>query len=94
MAFFEIEEHKMAWKNLKQRTSADDLMVDHAILEEYDDVSNLIDRKSIESMLNKIHSKRHGEKAWPPLMISKALSLQSWYGLSDPGLEKQLVRDI
>ena len=94
MAFFEIEEHKMAWKNLKQRSLADDLMVDHAALEELDDVSNLIDWKSIESMLSKIHSKRHGEKAWPPLMMFKALLLQSWYGLSDPGLEKQLARDL
>jgi transposase, IS5 family len=24
----------------------------------------------------------------------KALLLQSWYGLSDPGLEKQLARDL
>lgn len=27
-------------------------------------------------------------------MQSKALLLQSWYGLSDPGLEKQLARDL
>jgi IS5 family transposase len=27
-------------------------------------------------------------------MQSKALLLQSWYALSDPGLEKQLARDL
>ena len=30
----------------------------------------------------------------PPLLMFKALLLQSWYGLSDPGLEKQLARDL
>jgi len=94
MAFFRIEENKMAWKNLKQRSLADDLMVNHAALEELDDVNNLIDWKCIESMLSHIYSKRHGEKAWPPLMMFKALLLQSWYGLSDPALEKQLARDL
>ena len=27
-------------------------------------------------------------------MMFKALLLQSWYGLSDPALEKQLARDL
>jgi IS5 family transposase len=45
-------------------------------------------------MLSHIHSKRQGEKAWPPIMMFKALLLQSWYGLSDPALEKQLARDL
>ena len=27
-------------------------------------------------------------------MMFKTLLLQSWYRLSDPGLEKQLVRDL
>jgi IS5 family transposase len=84
----------MAWKNLKQRSLADDLMVDHAALEELGDVSNLIDWNRLEAMLSHIHSKRQGEKAWPPIMIFKALLLQSWYGLSDPALEKQLARDL
>ena len=94
MALFKIEENKMAWKNLKQRSLADDLMVDHAALEELDGVNNLIDWTCIESMLSHLHNKRHGEKAWPPLMMFKALLLQSWYSLSDPGLEKQLARDL
>ena len=41
-----------------------------------------------------IHAKKQGEQAWPPLLMFKALLLQSWYGLSDPGLEKQLARDL
>ena len=35
-----------------------------------------------------------GEKAWPPLMMFKALLLQSWYTLRDPKLEKLLARDL
>jgi len=35
-----------------------------------------------------------GEKAWPPLLMFKALLLQSWYNLSGPKLEKQLARDL
>lgn len=94
MALLKTDENKMAWKNLKQRSLADDLMVDHAALEELDGVNNLIDWTCIESMLSHLHNKRHGEKAWPPLMMFKALLLQSWYSLSDPGLEKQLARDL
>jgi IS5 family transposase len=41
-----------------------------------------------------LHSSPRGEKAWPPLMMFKALLLQSWYALSDPALEKQLARDL
>lgn len=84
----------MAWKHLKQRSLADDLLVTHASLEELDDVNALIDWDRIESLLGDIHNRPLGEKAWPPLMMFKALLLQSWYGLSDPGLEKQLARDL
>jgi len=71
-------------ENLKQRSLTDCLSIDHATLEELDGVNNLIDWASIESMLSHIHNKRHGEKSWPPLMMFKAILLQSWYGLSDP----------
>jgi IS5 family transposase len=48
----------------------------------------------LESQLSSIHAKKQGEAAWPPLLVFKALLLQSWYGLIDPGLEKQLARDL
>ncbi|PCH60023.1 MAG: hypothetical protein COC05_05475 [Gammaproteobacteria bacterium] len=48
----------------------------------------------IETLLSGIHNKANGEKAWPPLLMFKALLLQSWYRLSDPGLKKQLARDL
>lgn len=84
----------MAWKNLKQKSLADALIVEHAALTELDDVHALLDWTSLEGHLVNIHNKAGGEKAWPPLMMFKALLLQSWYKLSDPQLEKQLARDL
>jgi IS5 family transposase len=84
----------MAWKNLKQRSLADSMLIDHEALRELDGVHELIDWLPLEQLLSDIHSKSRGEKAWPPLMMFKALLLQSWYKLSDPALEKQLARDL
>lgn len=83
----------MSWKNLKQQSLADALIIEHAALTELDTVHNLIDWQRIEAMLTGIHNKTRGEQVWPPLMMFKALLLQSWYSLSDPQLEKQLARD-
>lgn len=84
----------MAWKNLKQRSLADDLVSEHEALTELDDVNDFMDWQSIEDILCDIHTKRRGNSAWPPLFMFKALLLQSWHNLSDPGLEKQLARDL
>lgn len=54
----------------------------------------LINWLPLEAQLNDIHNKARVENAWPPLMMFKALLLQSWYTLSDPQLEKQLARDL
>jgi len=84
----------MAWKNLKQKSLADALIVEHAALTELDDVHALLDWSRLGTHLVSIHNKTAGEKAWPPLMMFKTLLLQSWYKLSDPQLEKQLARDL
>mgnify|MGYP002725729001 CR=1 FL=1 len=84
----------MAWKNLEQRSLAEALLIDHDALKELDDVHELIDWSRLELLLSGIYSSPRGEKAWPPLMMLKALLLQSWYKLSDPALEKQLARDL
>ena len=78
----------MAWKNLKQRSLADSMIVAHDAIKELDELNGLIDWSQIEQHLADIHAKPRGEKAWPPLMMFKALLLQSWYKLSDPLLEK------
>ena len=84
----------MAWKNLTQRSLAEAMVVPHKALEELDEVHALIDWSRIEALLSDIHSSDRGERAWPPLLMFKALLLQSWYALSDPALEKQLARDL
>jgi len=84
----------MAWKNLTQCSLAEAMLIDHDALKELDAVHELIDWSRLEQQLSGIHSKKLGEKAWPPLMMFKALLLQSWYKLSDPALEKQLARDL
>jgi transposase, IS5 family len=84
----------MAWKNLQQRSLAEGLLIEHDAIKELDDVQALIDWSRLEALLSGIHSSKMGEKAWPPIMMFKALLLQVWYKLSDPGLEKQLARDL
>ncbi len=84
----------MSWKNTKQRSLADALATEHKALKELDDVQNLVDWSRIEDLLSSVHNHKKGEKAWPPLLMFKAMLLQSWYNLSDPQLEKQLARDL
>jgi transposase, IS5 family len=69
----------MVWKNLKQRSLGDALLIDHEALQELDGVHGLINWSRLEQLVINIHSSTRGEKAWPPLMILKALLLQSWY---------------
>ena len=84
----------MAWKNLTQRSLADSMIIDHDAIKELDAVHDLIDWNRLERLLVNIHASKKGEKSWPPLMMFKAMLLQSWYKLSDPALEKQLARDL
>ena len=84
----------MVWKNISQRSLADALLIEHDALHELDGIHELIDWPRVEQYLRGIHAKAKGGKAWPPLMMFKALLLQVWYDLSDPALEKQLARDL
>ena len=84
----------MAWKNLEQTTRVDAMLIEHAALKELDDVHELIDWSRVEKILSGIHTSKRGEKSWPPLLMFKALLLQSWYALGDPALEKQALCEI
>ena len=84
----------MAWKNIIQGSLAEAMLIDQDALKELDAVHELINWSQLEQQLSGIHSKKQGEKAWPPLMMFKAHLLQSWYKLSDSSLEKQLARDL
>lgn len=51
----------------------------------------LIDWAAVAALLAPIHGSRFGRKSYPPLVMLKALLLQQWHGLSDPGLEAALA---
>lgn len=48
------------------------------------------DWESIERLVRGLHASPTGRPSWAPLTMVKALLLQQWYGLSDPGLEEAL----
>ena len=54
-------------------------------------VSELVDWSAVEALLSDLRSGSLGAPAYPSLALFKALLLQPWYGLSDPGLEEALV---
>ncbi len=93
----------MSWKNTKQNSFADSLVVEHKSLSELDDVHNIINWSEIEQTLSSLYSSRLGAPSYPPLMMFKILILQAWYSfqyplegynLSDEALEKQTARDL
>ena len=55
----------MAWKNLKQRSLAEAMLIDHDALKELDAVHELIDWSRLEQQLSSIHPKKQSEKAEP-----------------------------
>lgn len=48
------------------------------------------DWEAVERLVSGLHASRTGRPSWSPLTMVKALLLQQWYGLSDPGLEEAL----
>lgn len=55
-----------------------------------DRIGSAFDWAAVERLVSGVYSARSGRPSWPPLMMVKALLLQQWYGLSDPGLEEAL----
>jgi IS5 family transposase len=53
-------------------------------------IEGLIDWRAVEAVLGSVYGSRTGRPSYPPLVLLKALLLQAWYGLSDPGLEEAL----
>ncbi|MDP0563366.1 MAG: hypothetical protein QS721_13995 [Candidatus Endonucleobacter sp. (ex Gigantidas childressi)] len=65
------------------------MLIEHDAVKELDAVYELIDWSRLAQRLSQIHSKARGEKAWPPLMMFKALLLQSWYRYSRQAVPKK-----
>ena len=53
-------------------------------------IAALIDWVPVEALVRRVRPGRTGRPPWPPLAMMRALLLQQWYGLSDPGLEEAL----
>jgi len=59
--------------------------------ETLDRVQSLIDWGQIDTLLAPMRGSPYGAPGYPPLLMLKALLLQQWYSLSDPGLEEALI---
>ena len=53
-------------------------------------INDQIDWLPFEKVLEPLYHPNLGRPSHPPLMMFKALLLQQWYGLSDPGLEEAI----
>jgi IS5 family transposase len=53
-------------------------------------IDGLLEWGAIERELAQLHAAKEGRPAYRPLLLFKALLLQQWYQLSDPGLEEAL----
>ena len=53
-------------------------------------VDSQINWRPFEKLLEPLYHPTQGRPSHPPLIMFKALLLQQWYGLSDPGLEEAI----
>src|SRR5574340_1569669 len=53
-------------------------------------IDSQIDWRSFQKVLEPLYHPTQGRPSHPPVMMFKALLLQQWYGLSDPGLEEAI----
>ena len=54
-------------------------------------LDRLVDWRALDRVVVPLEPSRYGAPGYPPLLLLKALLLQQWYGLSDPGLEDALA---
>jgi transposase, IS5 family len=55
-----------------------------------DQISRNINWQPIKTLLSIINNSKRGRRSYPPLLIFKALLIQTWYNLSDYELEESL----
>src|SRR5271167_1168224 len=80
----------MAERSLGQLSLADSLVAGIGRNETLERLGELIDWSMIARLLSAVHGSRYGAPGYPAVVMLKALLLQQWHGLSDPGLEASL----
>jgi IS5 family transposase len=80
----------MAERSLGQLSFADGLVAGAGRNATLERLGELIDWPGIGRLLSPVHGSRYGAPGYPAVAMFKALLLQQWHGLSDPGLEASL----
>ena len=80
----------MAERSLGQLSLADSLVAGVGRNETLERLGEMIDWAAIARLLSAVHGSRYGAPGYPAVAMFKALLLQQWHGLSDPGLEAAL----
>lgn len=75
------------------QTSFVELLIGNGIgrNERLEKIARLLDWSRLELLVARVRPGDSGRPPYPPLAMFKALLLQQWYGLSDPGLEEALL---
>src|SRR6202000_1531799 len=82
----------MSERQIGQLSFTDELVVDAARANmTLQRVSELVDWSAVDALLSGLRAGAMGAPGYPSLALFKAMLLQQWYGLSDPGLEEALV---
>jgi IS5 family transposase len=80
----------MARRELGQWSLADSLVSGVGQNATLDRLAELIDWPALEKLVSPLDPLRRGAPGYPALALLKAVLLQQWHGLSDPGLEAAL----
>ena len=80
----------MAHRKSGQLSLADGLVAGSGSNQRLERILELLEWSAFESHLSVIYAAKRGRRSYPPLVLFKALLLQQWYTLSDPGLEEAL----
>ena len=81
----------MACRELGQLSLADSLVSGVGQNATLDRLAELIDWTALARLVSPLDPLRRGAPGYPALALLKAVLLQQWYGLSDPGLEAALA---
>src|SRR5260370_5102169 len=86
------EDGRMWRKDTRQRSFAEQSIVGgNGCNARLKGIAELLDWGALERELTAVYAAGEGRPAYRPLLMFKALLLQQWYQLSDPGLEEALL---